>query len=66
MPRGEREVSARCQQGQFVAYSQLAQRRINRPASPPSLGPVIEVGVPFELAHQIEQVFLLSAGDEFL
>ncbi len=28
--------------------------------------PEVEVSIPFELTHQIEQVFLLSAGDEFL
>ena len=39
MLRGEREVSVRRQQGQFVAYAQLAQQRVDRPnldAGPPA------------------------------
>src|SRR5580658_1335502 len=31
-----------------------------------TLGLVVESGVPFEFAHKIEQMLLLSAGDEFL
>ena len=56
MARGEREVSIRRQQSQFVAYAQLAQQRVDRPdlnPSPPAnVANIRGINVVLPIRHQ--------------
>jgi hypothetical protein len=56
MPRGEREVGICGQQSQFVAYAQLAQKRVDRPNSdarpPANLVQIRGVNVILPIWHE--------------